>query len=64
MRELKFMVHAWIWILIFKVWVGITSALFDYAPDDDGIITLPFSEFADRCGYPRKRLSKAFRKKY
>ncbi|EEK9983722.1 RepB family plasmid replication initiator protein, partial [Salmonella enterica subsp. enterica serovar Montevideo] len=46
----------------FKVWVGITSALFDYAPDDDGIITLPFSEFADRCGYPRKRLSKAFRK--
>ena len=28
----------------FKVWVGITSALFDYAPDDDGIITLPFSE--------------------
>ena len=39
----------------FKVWVGITSALFDYAPDDDGIITLPFSEFADRCGYPRKQ---------
>nr|WP_320448006.1 hypothetical protein [Escherichia coli] len=26
----------------FKVWVGITSALFDYAPDDDGIITCHF----------------------
>ncbi|HAK1687439.1 TPA: RepB family plasmid replication initiator protein [Escherichia coli] len=46
----------------FKVWIGITSALFDYKPDNDGVITLTFSEFVDRCGYPRKRLSKAFRK--
>ncbi|EJV1665075.1 TPA: replication initiation protein [Proteus mirabilis] len=46
----------------FKVWMGIVSCLFDYKPNHKGYAVIPFDEFIERCGYPKSRLSKRFRK--
>ncbi|ENP4621024.1 RepB family plasmid replication initiator protein, partial [Salmonella enterica] len=49
----------------FKTWIGIISVLTDRAfpMGSDGKITLPFSEFAKRCGFPRARMKAELRQK-
>lgn len=49
----------------FKIWVGIISVLTDNAMtvDGKGQISLSFSDFAKRCGYPRARMKAELREK-
>uniref|UniRef100_A0A7M2QN00 Replication protein A n=1 Tax=feces metagenome TaxID=1861841 RepID=A0A7M2QN00_9ZZZZ len=49
----------------FKTWIGIISVLTDrsFLMGSDGKISLPFSEFAKRCGFPRARMKAELRQK-
>ena len=49
----------------FKVWTGIISVLTDneLESNEDGTISIRFTEFAMRCGFSRGRLKAEFREK-